>query len=375
MVYLDYSASSPVEKGVLDIFYETNLKYLGNPNSPHKLGEKSKLLIQEKTEHILKLLKINDAEIVYTSGATEANNLAIKGIGKRYKIFGKHILVSSLEHNSIMAAAASLEEEGFNIEVIPVNKDGLVNINVLKQMIRKDTILVSVTAVDSELGLKQPIEEIGAFIKKLPNVIFHTDATQAVGKVNINYDNVDLITFAPHKFYGLNGIGALVKKKNIQLKPIIDGGLSTTVYRAGTPDLASIVALDKALEIAILNLEARYNYVLELKEIIINKLKEFKNIHINSTEASIPYMINFSVKGIKSQDLVKRLEEKDIIVSFKTSCCPIDAPSKLVYALTHDKNMAKTSLRVSLGHLTTKEEIDIFLKELILIIEGDSYGK
>ena len=372
MIYLDYAASTPVDDEVLNTFYETTKKYFANPNSHHKLGLQAKELIDKSTLKIAQNLNVLPDEIIYTSGASESNNLVIKGICERYKSKGKHILISSLEHNSIVAAATIMQELGFEVELIPINKDGLIDINKLKEMIKEDTILVSVCSVDSEIGLKQPIEEIGELLKQYPNCVFHSDASQSIGKININYENVDLVTIAPHKFYGLNGFGILIKKKNIGLKPQINGGKSTTIFRSGTPDIANIVATEKALDIAITNLEERYNYVKKLSDKIKNKLKEYNNIHINNTENSIPYTINFSIKGIKSLEIAEQLEKYDIFVSTKTSCCPIETPSKLVYALTKDKGLSTSSLRLSLSHLTKENEIDEFLRVFDIIYK--EYG-
>lgn len=362
MVYLDYAANTPVEKEVLDLFYETSLTYYANPNSSHLLGKKAKERLEEATRSIAKKLGVLEEEIIYTSGATEANNLAIKGICERYKNYGKHIIVSSLEHNSIMASATFMQENGFEVDLLPVSKEGIVEIDTLKHMIRSDTILVSVCSVDSEIGIRQPIEEIANVLKEYPNIYFHTDASQAIGKVKIDFHDVDLITIAPHKFYGMNGIGILVKKKNVNLKPMIHGGKSTTVFRSGTPVLASVVALEKALELAIHKQEDRYRYVSILYNKIIDKLSKYQKVHINNTKNSLPFTINFSISGVKSLELASMLGEKEIYVSTKTSCCPIETPSKLVYALTKDKSLASTSIRLSLSHLTTNEEIEEFLQ-------------
>lgn len=363
MVYLDYAANSPVDEEVLDLFYDITKRYYANPNSIHKLGLETKQMIDDATNNIANNLNIESNEIIYTSGASESNNLAVKGICERYKSNGKHIIVSTLEHNSIIAPAAAMQEIGFDVDVLPVLANGLVNIDELKKMIREDTILVSICSVDSEIGIRQPIEEIGKIVKEHPNCHFHTDASQAIGKVNIDFSDVDLITITPHKFFGITGTGLLIKKKNVQLKPIINGGKSTTVYRAGTPELANIIALDKALDKALEHQEERIEYIKSLQEIIIEGLKKYSLVHINNTENSIPSTINISVKGVRSLDLAKRLEESDIYVSTKTSCCPSESPSKLVYALTKDKSLASSSLRISLAHLTKQEEIKYFLDE------------
>ena len=297
MVYLDYAANSPVDEEVLDLFYDVTKKYYANPNASHKLGLQAKKIIDDATCNIAKLLNVLPEEIIYTSGSSESNNLAIKGVCGRYKNKGKHIITTSLEHNSIIAPLTLMQEEGYDVDIVSVNKDGLVDINELKNLIRDDTILVSIVCVDSEIGIKQPIEEIAKLLKQYPNVIFHTDASQAIGKVNVDFSDVDLITFSPHKFYGLNGFGALIKKKNIDLKPIINGGKSTTIFRSGTPVVANIAALNKALELALNNLQKRYEYVSNLNRIVKDRLSKYPKVHINNTENSIPYTLNISIES------------------------------------------------------------------------------
>lgn len=362
MIYLDYAAATPIDNEVLDTYYEISKKYYANPNSSHKMGLEAKELIKECTNNIANTLNVLPEEIIYTSGATESNNLVIKGICERYKNRGKHILISALEHNSIVSAVTSMSEKGFEVEVIPVTKEGIIDIEALKDMLRKDTILVSICTVDSEIGLKQPLNEISKVLKEYPNTIFHTDASQAVGKVDIDYSLVDLATITPHKFYGPTGIGILVKKKNIDLKPQIEGGKSTTVYRSGTPSLPLIAASSKAISLAINNQNNRNNHIKELSNIVKDTLSKYNNVYINNTNDSIPHTINFSIKGIPALEVQRKLEEHNIYLSTKTSCCPIETPSKLVYALTKDKSLSSSSLRLSISHLTTKEEIDIFLQ-------------
>ncbi len=362
MIYLDYAANTPVDKEVLDHFYDVSLKYYANPNSVHKLGLEAKKIIDDATVSIASSLHVLPEEIIYTSGATESNNMVIKGICEKYQKRGKHIILSCLEHNSSIAAATSMQDKGFDVDLVSVNSQGLIDIDELKSLIREDTILISIVAVDSELGLVQPIEEIGKLLKKdYPNIFFHTDATQAIGKVTIDFSNVDLISFTPHKFYGIPGIGVLIKKKDISLAPIINGGKSTTVYRSGTPTTALIASTSKALEKALKEQDERYNKVLNLNHKIINHLKQYDFIHVNNTDKSVPFTINFSIKGVNSKEFAKILEEKEVYVSTKTTCCADDAPSKIVYALTQDPTLASSSIRVSVSHLTTKEEIDSFL--------------
>ncbi len=376
MVYLDYAAGCPVKKEVLDCFYDVSLKYFANPNSSHKLGLEAKNVIDEATSDIAKILGVKSDEIIYTSGASESNNLVIKGIASRYRNRGRHILISSLEHNSIVSSATKLQESGFEVEIIPVLPDGLIDIESLKDMIRDDTILVSVCSVDSELGIRQPIEKIASIIKEYPNCYFHTDATQAIGKVMIDYSLVDLITITPHKFYGLSGIGILIKRSNVSITAQIDGGKSTTIYRSGTPTLALIVSSAKALQLAYDEEKSSYDYILKLNNIIKNGLVKYKRVHINSTANSINNIINFSVKGIRAIDLERRLESYSIYVSTKTSCCPIETPSKLVYALTRDKSLSSSSIRLSISSFTTLDDVLEFLRVFDIIYkEYDSNGE
>lgn len=368
MIYLDYAASTPVDDEVLNEFIRVSKEYYANPNSNHTLGMKAKRVIDEATKNIAKLLNVKENEIIYTSGSSESNNLVIKGVCERYKSRGKHILISSLEHNSIVSSCTYLQELGFEVEIIPVDKYGIINIDELKKMLRDDTILVSITSVDSELGIREPIEEIASILKEYPNCFFHTDASQAIGKVNIDYSDVDLITITPHKFYGLSGVGILVKRDNVFLKPQINGGKSSTIYRSGTPDTALIASASIALKKSLENMEERRISVIDKNKKIVEYLKGKKDVTINSNDNSIPYIINFSVQNRKSNDLQKKLNDLEIYVSTKTSCCPIETPSKLVYAVTKNKGLASSSIRLSLSHLTTNAEIDKFIEVMNNII-------
>ena len=367
MIYLDYAAGTPVKPEVLKAYNNTLKKYYANPNSYHRLGREAQKLIADSTKNIAHNLNVLEEEIIYTSGSSETNNLVVKGICGRYKAYGKHILISALEHNSIVSACASMQELGFEVEVIPFTKDGYVSLEELKKMLREDTILVSICSVDSELGLIQPIEEIATILKDYPHCYFHTDATQSFGKVAIDFTNVDLVTISSHKISGLPSSSILIKKKNVGLKSQINGGKSTTIYRSGTPDVAAIADFDKAIELCLASQDQDYKYIENLSNIIKNKLREYKNIVINTTSNSIPHTINFSLKGVRSLEVMQKFDAKDIYISTKTSCCPLETPSKLVYALTQDKSLSTSSLRVSLSALTTENEVNKFLKELDVI--------
>ncbi|MBR4618485.1 MAG: cysteine desulfurase [Bacilli bacterium] len=363
MIYLDYSATTPVKEEVLDTYVKVSHRYIGNPNSLHKLGTEAKKIIDEATLQIKNVLK-TDKEVIYTSGASEANNLAIFGISKKYKNRGNHIITTHLEHSSVTEALKNLEKDGYKISYAPITKTGQINLEKFEKLITEKTILVSICAVNSETGVEQDLDAIGKIIKKYPKVIFHSDVTQIIGKKRVNFDNVDLISMSSQKFYGMKGIGCLLKNKNIELEPIIYGGKSTTVYRSGTPATPLIISLSKALRLAYTNIDEEYNYVKELSDYTKEKLNNIDTVTINSTTKSIPHIINISTERIKPETLLHALEEEDIYISTKTACSKTDNLSESVFELTKDKQKASHSLRISLSYLTTKEEIDKFIKVL-----------
>ena len=361
MIYLDYSATTPVNTEVLKTFNDICINYPGNSNSIHSLGVKSKCQEELSTSKIAELLNVKESEIIYTSGASESNNTAIKGIALKYQNRGKHIITTNLEHSSIIGPLNYLSKLGFEIDFVNIKEDGLVDLEHLKKLLRNDTILVSITAVDSEIGLKQPIEEISDILKEYPKCYFHVDCTQAIGKIKIDFSKIDLASLSAHKFYGLKGIGILYKKENIDIEPLIHGGKSTTIYRSGTPPLPLIASLAKALEIVSQDIDKHYEYVSMLNKIIINKLKSYSNVTINSTNNSIPHTINFSLKNIKPETFVHALESDEVYISTKSACSKSNTISKSVYALTKDETLSFTTLRISLSYLTTEEEVNNFL--------------
>lgn len=366
-IYLDYASNTPVDKDVLNTFNEITLKYFANPNSTHILGKVTNKKIQETTENIIKELskKANldeNMEIIYTSGSSESNNLAIKGIAKSYKENGKHIISTFLEHSSVSSPLTYLKEQGYEIDIVNITNEGKVDLEHLKSLIRKDTILVSICYIDSEVGIVQPIEEIAKIVKEYPNCFFHVDCTQAVGKINIDLKNIDLISFAPHKFYGLNGFGALIKNKEIVLEPLINGGASTTIYRSGTPVIGQICALEKALEISFNNLEEREKYVKNINKKLRENLSKYKDVKINTFSDENPFILNISVNGVKATEFKNKLEEYGVCISIKSACTITITPSRIVMAMTHDRKRALASFRISLSHLVKESEINKFLE-------------
>lgn len=361
MIYLDYSATTPVATEVLDTFVKTSKNYIGNPNSLHTLGVKSKKLMDQATLQITQLLGVQKNELIYTSGATESNNLAIKGIVGKYPNRGKQIITTSLEHSSILEPLHQLENQGYHIRYVHLLQDGTVDLVHLKKILEEeDTILVSIAMTSSEVGILQPIEDIGEIIKEYPKCFFHSDITQALGKVPVSLQNVDLASFSAHKFYGLKGIGGLVKKEKVELKPLFDGGKSTTRYRSGTPALALITSLAKALRLSLETINVEY--VKQLNEKIQMELKEIPDVHINSTSQSIPHILNVSIHGVKPETLLHALEEKDIYISTMSACSSSQSESLAVKSVTHNTLDATTSIRISLSIYTTEEEVNTFLK-------------
>lgn len=364
MIYLDYSATTPVNDSVLDTYVKVTKNYIGNPNSLHKLGLESSKLINDATRQIKKILDIEEKEIIYTSGASEANNLAIFGVCRKYKNRGKHIITTRLEHSSVSECFNELEKEGFRVSYVEIDRDGRVKLDDLKSLICDDTILVSICAVNSEIGLMQDLDGIGNLLKKYPKVIFHSDITQAIGKVKLNLWNVDMASMSSQKFYGMKGVGALLKNKNLEIEPIIYGGKSTTIYRSGTPATALIVSMSKALRLVYEDFEEKYAHVLELSNYLKQKLQLIDGIILNSTSCSLPHIVNISILNVKPETILHALEEDDIYISTQTACHKAGDLSTSVLELTKNELYATHSIRISISYLTTKNEINQFIDTL-----------
>lgn len=361
MIYLDNSATTMVDDRVLETFNKVCKNYPGNSNSLHSLGIKSKELEDYATEKISNLLGVKPSEIIYTSGTSESNNTVLKGVASKYKNRGNHIITTPLEHSSVLETCKYLESKGFIIDYVKIKDNGLIDIDDLERLLTDNTILVSVAYVDSELGIRQDIDTISKIVKKHPKCYFHVDATQAIGKIKVDPTSIDFISMSAHKIFGLKGIGLLIKKDNIVIDNLIHGGKSTTIYRSGTPALPLICSLMKALELVIPNIDKNYEYVSSLSRKIKDNLKKYDNIHINSTENSIPYIINFSVIGVKPETFIHTMEEEDIYLSTKSACSTSDV-SLSVDSIYHNREISMSSIRISLSYKNTEEEIDNFIK-------------
>jgi cysteine desulfurase len=361
MIYLDYSANTPADRLVLEAFLSTEKNFIGNPNSTHPAGQAAKAELDRITAHIARMLGAEPEEIIYTSGASESNNLAIKGIAQGSRHAGRHIISTALEHSSVGGALTAVQQQGWEIDLLDICRDGTVDLEQLRDLLRRDTVLVAVSAVDSELGTVQPIGEIAKILEEFPNCRLHVDATQAVGKLPLNISGADTVSIAPHKFYGLNGTGLLIKRRGLVIEPQIHGGVSTTIYRSGTPTLALAASTEKALELALGELDERRAYVKKLNDLLREKLTKYPAVRINSPAGAVPHILNLSVTGVKGLDFQRALSRRDICVSVKSACSVEGTPSKAVYAVSRDRKNATSSWRISLSHLTTEQEIDEFM--------------
>lgn len=366
MVYLDYSATTPINDEVLESYVKTTKDFIGNPNSLHNLGVKAKNLERQATKQIASLLNVLEEEIIYTSGASESNNMALKGIAYAYQKQGKHILTTKLEHSSIYGPLDFLKNNGFEIEYLNTNQDGLVTEEELKQKLRPDTILVSITAVNSETGIRQPVETIGELLKK-HSTLFHVDATQCLGKQPIDLTNIDLCSASAHKFYGAKGIGFLIKKKNVKLEPLIHGGKSTTYFRSGTPALPLIVSSAKALRLALHNQKEKNKKIKDKNNLLREELKKYDRVTINSNKYAIPHILNISVIGVKPETLQHALEEVKIYISTGSACSNGPKINQAILEVTKSESKAQYGVRISLSDLTTNKEIKYFLEQFDII--------
>ena len=361
MIYLDYSATTPVDIDVFDTLSKVTKNYIGNPNSMHSLGQKSMELLESATKQIADIFGVSSNEIVYTGGSTESNNMAIIGAALANHKKGKHIIVSKLEHPSIYVICDYLKSIGFEISYVKNDSDGLIDFDDLKKLIREDTILVSISAVNSEIGIRQPLKMIRQIIKKENlGTVFHSDMTQAIGKVSVNMRDTDLASVSGQKIFGPKGIGFLYKSSMIKVTPLLYGSTKENI-NPGTPPLPLIAALSKAVRLANENLEKKERFVTLLNEKIVNTLSKYPNILFNKTKYSIPHILNISVMDVMPEVMVHALANHEIYVSSNTACSSGEV-SNAVLAVYNDLNRAKHTIRISLSHVTTTEEINRFLE-------------
>ena len=369
MIYLDYSATTPVDIDVFDTLSKVTKNYIGNPNSMHSLGQKSMELLESATKQIADIFGVSSNEIVYTGGSTESNNMAIIGAALANHKKGKHIIVSKLEHPSIYVICDYLKSIGFEISYVKNDSDGLIDFDDLKKLIREDTILVSISAVNSEIGIRQPLKMIRQIIKK-ENIgtVFHSDMTQAIGKVSVNMRDTDLASVSGQKIFGPKGIGFLYKSSMIKVTPLLYGSTKENI-NPGTPPLPLIAALSKAVRLANENLEKKERFVTLLNEKIVNTLSKYPNILFNKTKYSIPHILNISIMDVMPEVMVHALANHEIYVSSNTACSSGEV-SNAVLAVYNDLNRAKHTIRISLSYVSTTEEVNKFIEVFKSVYEN-----
>lgn len=364
MIYFDYSATTPVREEVLESFCKVSKEFIGNPNSLHKLGMESRHLMEQATKQVADLLGVGSEEVIFTSSASESNNLALIGTIEAYPMRNKRIITTKLEHSSILHTVEYLEKKGYQIDYVPIQENGKIDMEAFKELLQYDPILVSIGYVNSEVGIIQDIPTIAKLLTQYPKTIFHVDATQAIGKIPVNVENIDLLSFSAHKFFGLKGIACLIKKQKITLEPIIHGGKSQTIYRSGTPAVALIVSMAKALRFILEDLKKNQEYVLKLNRKLREELKTIKEITINSDEDCSPYILNISIKNVKPETMIHALEEYEVYVSTKTACAVDTAHSLSLASMGKNPSISDHSLRISLSYQTTEQEIEEFVQIL-----------
>lgn len=373
IIYLDNASKTIPYPEVVERFNEVSATYFANPSSIHALGARANRELELGKEEILRLFKLQNHKVIYVSSATEANNLAIKGAALKYKNRGKHIVTSAYEHPSVLEAFRQLEEEfGFEVTCLLPNNDGIITAEAVKKVLRDDTILVSIMAVNNEIGAINPIEDIANLLKDYPKVLFHVDAAQEVGKnLNpINYKDVDMVTISAHKTHGLIGVGALLIKKNIELLPLLSGGGQEYGLRSGTNDLALASAFVAALKISFRDYKKHYETVKECADILIEYLNNHKDLfELNTPRVVNPYIINFSTLTKKGSVVVEALSNNGIMVSSISAChSSKEKGSHVVKALGKSEKIAGNTIRVSLSYLNNKEDIETFISTLESII-------
>ena len=369
IIYLDNASTSKVNPEVLESYNQITLKYFANASSIHKLGQESNRLLEKSREQILKLFNLSHHEVIFTSGATEANNLAIKGYAFANKGRGNHIITSATEHPSVLNTVKQLENYGFEITILPVNKNGVVEVNSLKEAIKNNTILVSIMSVNNETGAINPIKEIAELLKSYPKIAFHVDMTQAIGKVDIPLENIDMFSFAGHKIHGLLGSGALIKEKKIILEPQNSGGGQENNLRSGTNTVALSASLAKALRLAINKQRDNYQKVSNLRDYLINYLKDNPDLYsLNSFSLDNPYIVNFSTLNHKASVIVEALSNKGIMVSSLSACHSKNEDySYVVYAMNQDMKLAHNTIRVSFSNENNVDDVNVLIRALKII--------
>lgn len=369
MIYFDNSATTKIDPEVLSTYTKVATDIWGNPSSLHKLGDRAHQMLEASRKQVASLLGVKPHEVFFTSGGTESNNTAIKGTAFEKRKFGKHIITSSVEHASVANAFNSLEKLGFRVTRLPVDKQGRVNVNDLRQAIDSDTTLVSVMGVNNEIGAIQPIDEISDLLENYPTIHFHVDNVQALGKdiwERVFTPRVDLTSLSAHKFHAPRGIGVLYKKEGKMLMPLNDGGGQEKGLRSGTENLAAIAAMAKAMRLVLTDESQKAAKEQAIKDKILSYLQTKPGIDIFSPSNPdfAPHVLCFALEGIRGETLVHTLESRDIFTSTTSACASktADEASTLV-AMHVDDKIATSAIRLSFDESNTMQEADKFIAE------------
>ncbi|MGC8981736.1 MAG: cysteine desulfurase NifS [Minisyncoccia bacterium] len=372
-IYLDYASTTPVDPRVIKAMLPYFSEKFGNTMSLHFFGQEAKEALEKSREVVANLINAKKDEIIFTSSATESNNFALKGIAFANKDKGKNIIISSIEHPSIIESAEWLERQGFKIKRLKVDKHGLINLDDLRKEIKKDIILVSIMHANNEIGTIEPIEKIGKICKE-KGVYFHTDASQSFGKIpiDVNKMNIDLLTASSHKMYGPKGVGILYIKKGTKIEPIIHGGGHEFNLRSSTINLPAIVGFSKACEICKKEMKKEFERLKRLRKKLINGvLKNIPGSHLNGHKNfSLPNIVNFWFEKVEGESIVYQLDLLGISASTGSACSSEKLePSHVLLAIGLKPNEAHGSLRISLGRWTKEKDIDYLLRVLPKVIE------
>lgn len=366
MIYFDYAATTPIDEEIINTYASLLRKYFANPSSNHILGSQVDSLQTRARQTIASFLHVDSEEVIFTAGASEANNLAIKGIAFKYANRGKHLITSSIEHHSVLNTFKQLEEFGFEVSYLPVNSDGVIELETLKEAIRPDTLLVSLMHVNNETGSINKIDKIGKYLKdNHPLVFFHSDMTQSLGKIPTNLEYVDLASMSAHKIYGFKGSGLLIKKKKIKLTPLISGGSQEFGYRAGTSNWPINVVLSKTIRLALESLDTNYTLVKGFNNQVREAIKLIDGMEINSPIDASPYILNIHLKNKKSAVIAGYFEQQGICVSTTSACSSkSEKYSHVINAMFNDQQRALSSIRISFSKYTKQEEVDCLIEVL-----------
>ena len=372
IIYLDNSATTPIKSEVLQEMMPYLTTEYGNASSLYSVGRSAKRAIEKARNRVAELLNCNHNEIYFTGGGSESDNIALKGFVYANKEKGNHIITSKIEHPAILETCKTLERQGFEVSYINVNEDGIIDVEELRKSIKTNTILISVMTANNEVGTVQPIEEI-AKIAHDNNIIFHTDAVQAIGNVQIDVEKmkIDMLSLSSHKINGPKGVGALYIKNGIEVEKFINGGHQEKDRRAGTENVAGIVGIGKAAEIARKNMETHIRNLSKIRDYYIKKVqKEIPNIRINgSMENRLPGNANISFKGINASELIFKLDERGICVSSGSACSSGNTnPSHVLTAMNVPEVYLNSAIRTTFGDNNTFEQVDYVVKILKRII-------